>query len=44
MTNADIFRRLRYLFDLSDSDMIDIFKLAEHNVSREDVCDWFGLV
>ncbi len=40
MTNNDILRRLRYIFDLDDNKMIDIFAQAEHKVSRTDVCDW----
>ncbi len=40
MTNNDILRRLRYLFDFSDDKMIALFKLAEHDVNRSDVCDW----
>ncbi len=40
MTNNDILRRIRYCFDLSDSKMIDIFKLAGLDVSRSEVSDW----
>jgi uncharacterized protein YehS (DUF1456 family) len=40
MTNNDVFRRVRYLFDLSDSKMIALFKLADHEVSREQVSNW----
>ncbi len=40
MTNNDVFRRVRYLFDFSDQQMIDLFKLAEYEVERVDVCDW----
>jgi len=39
MTNNDILRRLRYLFDFSDVEMIAIFKLANYNVNRAKVCD-----
>ena len=35
MTNNDVLRRIRYIFDLSDSKMIAIFKLADDDVSRE---------
>ncbi len=40
MTNNDILRRLRYTFDFSDSKMIEIFKLADYNVTREQVSNW----
>jgi uncharacterized protein YehS (DUF1456 family) len=40
MTNNDILRRIRYIFDLSDSRMIAIFGLADHQVTREQVSDW----
>lgn len=40
MTNNDILRRIRYTFDFNDSKMIDIFALAEHQVTREQVSDW----
>ncbi|MFN2411273.1 MAG: DUF1456 family protein, partial [Halomonas sp.] len=35
MTNNDIFRRIRYTFDLKDSTIVDIFALAEVSVTRE---------
>lgn len=40
MTNNDILRRIRYIFDLNDSKMINLFSLAEHNVTRSEVSDW----
>ncbi|XKH59147.1 DUF1456 family protein [Halomonas sediminis] len=40
MTNNDIFRRIRYTFDLKDSTMIDIFALAEVSVTQEQVAAW----
>jgi uncharacterized protein YehS (DUF1456 family) len=40
MTNNDILRRVRYIFDLSDSKMITIFGLADSKVTREQVSDW----
>ena len=40
MTNNDILRRLRYTFDFSDSKMISLFKLAEVDVTREQISDW----
>lgn len=40
MTNNDILRRVRYIFDLSDAEMIEIFSLADCEVSREEISDW----
>jgi len=40
MDNNDIIRRLRYIFDFSDSEMIEIFGHAELKVTREEVSDW----
>ena len=40
MNNNDIIRRLRYSFDLSDSKMIRIFSLANHEVTRAQISDW----
>ena len=40
MTNNDILRRIRYIFDLSDSSMIAIFGLADYQVTREQISDW----
>lgn len=40
MTNNDILRRLRYIFELSDSKMINIFQQAELTVTRAQVSDW----
>ena len=40
MTNNDILRRIRYIFDLSDSRMIEIFGLADCLVTREQISDW----
>ena len=40
MTNNDILRRIRYIFDFSDSKMIAIFGLAEHQVTRGQISDW----
>ena len=40
MTNNDILRRTRYLFSYSDFKMIKIFKLADHDVEKDDVSDW----
>ena len=40
MTNNDILRRIRYVFDFSDTKMIALFKLANHEVPRADISDW----
>jgi uncharacterized protein YehS (DUF1456 family) len=40
MTNNDILRRIRYTFDFSDSKMIAIFGLADHQVTRGQISDW----
>lgn len=40
MTNNDILRRIRFIFDLSDSKMIDIFAQADLTVTRDDVSAW----
>lgn len=40
ITNNSILRRIRYTFDYSDSQMIEIFGLAEYEVTRAQVSDW----
>lgn len=40
MTNNDILRRIRYVFDFNDSKMIALFGLADHQVTRGEVSDW----
>ena len=40
MTNNDILRRIRYIFDYSDSKMIAIFGLADTKVTRAQISDW----
>ena len=40
MTNNDILRRIRYIFDFNDKKMIAVFGLADHKVTREQVSDW----
>lgn len=40
MTNNDILRRIRFIFDFGDSQMIDIFSKADLKVTREQVSDW----
>lgn len=40
MTNNDILRRIRYIFDYSDSKMIKIFGLAGKKISRTELSSW----
>lgn len=40
VTNNDILRRLRYVFDFNDSKMIAIFEQAEYLATREQISDW----
>ena len=40
MTNNDILRRIRYIFDFSDSKMMVLFALADHPVTRRQVSAW----
>lgn len=40
MTNNDIFRRVRYIFDFDDSEVINIFSLADAKVTREEISGW----
>ena len=40
MSNNDIIRRLRYLFDFNDLQIVELFKLADYDVRKGDVSDW----
>ncbi len=40
MTNNDVLRRVRYIFDFGDDKMIALFALADSKVSREQVSQW----
>lgn len=40
MTNNDVMRRLRYIFDYGDAQMITLFALGGEEVTRADVSDW----
>jgi uncharacterized protein YehS (DUF1456 family) len=40
MTNNDILRRIRYLFNYSDVKMIALFKLADYDVDIEKLSSW----
>ncbi len=40
MTNNDVMRRMRYIFELSDTNMIDIFAQAAVEANREQISQW----
>ena len=40
MTNNDVLRRIRYVFDFSDDQMIQLFSLADTTVTREQISNW----
>ncbi|HKJ18755.1 MAG TPA: DUF1456 family protein [Xanthomonadales bacterium] len=40
MTNNDILRRIRYSFDLDDSQVIQLFSLGNLEVTRAQMSDW----
>ncbi len=40
MTNNSIFRRIRFIFELSDVAITEIFQLAEVSVSKSQVVNW----
>ncbi len=40
MHNNDILRRIRYIFDFGDDQMMKIFYAAGTHVTREQVCNW----
>jgi uncharacterized protein YehS (DUF1456 family) len=40
VTNNDILRRIRYIFDFNDAKMIAIFAQAEYKVTREQISNW----
>jgi uncharacterized protein YehS (DUF1456 family) len=40
MTNNDILRRVRYIFDFNDDKMIALFGLADYEVTRTQISDW----
>lgn len=40
MNNNDILRRIRYTFDFSDTKMIELFALADLEVTRAEVSSW----
>ena len=40
MTNNDILKRIRYTFDYSDTEMIDLFAMGGEEVTRAQISDW----
>ena len=40
MNNNDVIRRVRYTFDFSDDKMIEIFALADVEVTRAQISEW----
>ena len=40
MQNNDIIRRIRYIFDFSDTKMIALFELVNYKTSRFEVSNW----
>ena len=40
MNNNDILRRLRYAFDFSDEQMMELFELGNYPATRAEVSDW----
>jgi uncharacterized protein YehS (DUF1456 family) len=40
MTNNDVLRRLRYIFDFNDAKMMDLFATAELSVKRGHIIAW----
>jgi len=42
MQNNDIFRKLRYIFDLNDTQVVHIFDLTGNKFSKEQVVNWLS--
>ncbi len=40
MTNNDILRRIRYIFDFSDTKMVAIFSLVDHQITQGQIGAW----
>lgn len=40
MTNNDILRRLRYIFNYNDSKMMSLFALSDYEASRAEISSW----
>ena len=41
MTNNDILRRIRYVFDFKDQEVIKIFDLAKSQITQEELINYF---
>ena len=39
MTNNDLLRRIRFVFDFNDTEMIAIFSQADRDVTRAQISD-----
>ncbi|MCP4274230.1 MAG: DUF1456 family protein [Gammaproteobacteria bacterium] len=40
MTNNDVLRRIRFIFDFNDNKVINVFSQADCDVTREEISDW----
>lgn len=40
ITNNDIIRRIRYIFDYNDTKIIELFALAGYETTRAEISDW----
>lgn len=40
MVNNDTLRRIRYVFDYNDTQMVGIFRLGGMQVTRQQLCEW----
>ncbi|MDA0684704.1 MAG: DUF1456 family protein [Bacteroidetes bacterium] len=40
MTTNDVMRRVRFIFDLNDAKMIELFSHVGHTVTRAQISDW----
>ena len=40
MTNNDVLRRMRFIFDMNDKKVIKLFALGGHEASRTEISDW----
>lgn len=42
MQNSDVFKKLRYIFDLNDTQVVHIFSLAGATFSKEQIINWLS--
>lgn len=40
MTNNDVLRRVRFIFNIGDAGMMEIFRLGGYAATREQISDW----